>query len=424
MRFRWLLPAVLGVLASTGAIAQSSVHRPIGTGSCSPHVGGDYNDASAIVWVPLAQRWIMTDQRNFYVFSRDGVLERQSSSPVTCKGATEHEGFTLVDSPRCSNDAARRCYTSSDCASPGTCSVAGPNGDVLWVQDEDLGRRCTNNPGVVCADDAACGGTAGQSTLCQGSGAMCRYSISAILGMGTGSNPATPLALEEVWVTGVPVNSNEGLVFAPGLPGPGRYGGKFFWSEQANARWRAFTLDAAQPVVTWGGYQTFPAGCEIGGDLADGYYDFVKARFYSQSDGGNRYTIHSADFTTCYASVPDVPTCRADDGYEAMAFGGGKLAYADDWTGHPDDAFNGLWLFPDDYCGDDVRVATETCDGPDLAGKTCGTAAPSECLSGRCGTGFSGTLKCRLDCARFDDSGCSLSGAPGTVQNLRRIDKR
>ena len=48
----------------------------------------------------------MTDQRNFYVFSRDGVLERQSSSPVTCKGATEHEGFTLVDSPRCSNETA------------------------------------------------------------------------------------------------------------------------------------------------------------------------------------------------------------------------------------------------------------------------------------------------------------------------------
>jgi hypothetical protein len=129
------------ILAQGAVIAQSTVHKPIGTGDCSPHVGGDYNDASAVVWVALAQKWIMHDQRYFYVFSRDGVLERQSSGYVTCKGAPEHEGFALVDSPRCNNDTSRRCYTSADCAAPGTCSVPGPYSDVLWVQDENLGYR-------------------------------------------------------------------------------------------------------------------------------------------------------------------------------------------------------------------------------------------------------------------------------------------
>ena len=97
------------LLVSGGyAFAQSSVHRPIGTGDCTPHKGGDYNDSSAVVWIASAQKWIMTDQRYFFVFSRDGVLERQSAGFVTCKGAGEHEGFTLVDSPRCRNDATRR----------------------------------------------------------------------------------------------------------------------------------------------------------------------------------------------------------------------------------------------------------------------------------------------------------------------------
>ena len=179
------------------AVAQSTVHRPIGTGDCSPAVGPDANDGSAAVWVALAQKWIMTDQRYFYVYSRTGVLERQSSGYVTCKGATEHEGFTLVDSPRCSNATTRRCYTSADCVSPGTCTVAGPNSDVLWVQEEDLGYRCTNLPDIACADDAPCGGVPGQTLLCKGSGAMCRYSIAggyAIISTEFNKNdgPGTP----------------------------------------------------------------------------------------------------------------------------------------------------------------------------------------------------------------------------------------
>jgi len=412
---------LLAVALSCGtAIGQSSIHRPIGTGDCAPHVGGDYNDSSAAVWVALAQKWIMTDQRNFYVFSRDGVLERQSAAAVTCKGATEHEGFTLVDSPRCSNDPARRCYTSADCAAPGSCTSAGAHSDVLWVQDEDLGSRCTNNPDTTCADDIPCGGASGQFNLCKGSGAMCRYSINAILNMGQGGNPATPASLEAVWVTGVPVNSNEGLVFVPEAASPGRYGGAFFWSEQANARWKKFTLDPAQPAITWGVYPTFPTGCAPGGDLSDGYYDFVKARFYSQTDGGNRYTVHSGDFTTCYASVSDPTTCRADNGYEGLMFGGGRFGYTDDWTGHPDDAYNGMWLFEDDYCGDDVKVSTEICDGRDLAGKTCATAAATDCANGRCGPGWSGTLTCRADCGKFDDAACRTVSQ---VQNLRRTDR-
>jgi hypothetical protein len=414
------LAVLMSLALAHGAALGQGVHKPVGTGNCAPHVGGDYNDASAVVWIPLAQKWIMNDQRYFFVFSKDGVLESQSAGYVTCKGAAEHEGFTLVDSPRCSNDATRRCYTSADCASPGTCSGAGPYSDVLWVQDENLGYRCTNQPTTTCSDDVPCGGSVGQTNLCKGAGAMCRYSINAILNMGQSGNPATPVAIEEVWAADVPYNSNEGLVFVPGGTPSGRYAGQFFWSEQANARWRSFTLDATQPTITWGTYQTFPAGCAIGGDLSDGYYDFVKDRFYSQSDGGNRYTVHSGDFTTCYASIPDPATCRSDNGYEGLAFGGGKFAYADDYTGHTDDAFNGLWLFEDDYCGDDVKVSTEICDGNDLAGKTCATAASSECASGRCGPGWSGTLACRSDCAAFDDAACTTIPP---VQNLRRTDR-
>jgi hypothetical protein len=403
--------------------AQSTVHRPISTGDCSPAVGGDENDSSAAVWVALAQKWIMTDQRYFFVYSKDGVLEHKSAGIVTCKGAGEHEGFTLVDSPRCSNAPSRRCYTSGDCVAPGTCTSAGPNSDVLWSQDENLGFRCTNNPNTTCADDVPCGGAAGQTNLCKGTGAMCRYSIDAILNMGTSGNPSTPVSLEEVWVPSVPSNSSEGLVFVPGGTPTGRYGGQFFWAEQANARWRAFTLDTTNPAIAWGAYQTFPSGCSIGGDLSDGYYDFVKSRFYSQSDGGNRYTVHSGDFTTCYASVADPATCRGDNGYEGLAFGGGKFAYTDDWTGHPDDAFNGLWLLEDDYCGDGVKVSTEICDGTALAGKTCATASTSECANGHCGSGWTGVLTCRPDCSAFDDTACV--GATGTVpavNNLRRTD--
>jgi hypothetical protein len=413
-----LLIAVLFV--RTTVVAQTGVHRPVATGSCSAHVGGDINDASAVVWVPLAQKWIVTDQRSFFVFSRDGVLEKQSAVFVTCKGATEHEGFTLVDSPRCSNDPARRCYTASDCAAPATCSVPGPYGDVLWSQEEDLGSRCTNDPTTTCADDAGCGGVAGQFNLCKGAGALCRYSINAILHMGEGTNPSTPVALEEVWATDIPRNSSEGVVFVPDGSGNGRYGGTFYWSEQANARWRRFSLDASQPVLVWGSYPSFPAGCALGGDLSDGYYDFVNGRFYSQSDGGNRYVVHSPDFLVCYSAIADPVTCRADNGYEGMAFGGGRLAYVDDFTGHPDDGFNGLWLFEDDYCGDGVRVSTEACDRADLNGKTCGTASAGSCQNGHCGPGWTGSLGCRADCAKFDDGACvaTVSG----VTNLRRTD--
>ncbi|HYV17438.1 MAG TPA: hypothetical protein VFC25_00230 [Verrucomicrobiae bacterium] len=408
------------LLSSVPALAQSTIHRPIGTGDCTPHVGGDVNDASAVVWIPPARKWIMTDQRFFFVFSESGVMERQSTGSVTCKGATEHEGFALVDSPRCSNDANRRCDTSRDCNAPGTCTAAGASSDVLWVQDENLGLRCTNNPGTICSDDFVCGGSAGQNNLCKASGAMCRYSIAAILGMGQGGNASTPVALEEVWVTDVPNNSSEGLVFVPDPSAPGRYGGRFFWSEQANARWRELALDPAQPTMSWGPYKSFPSGCAIGGDLSDGYYDFVRGRFYSQSDGGNRYTVHSGDFSTCYASVTDPAICK-DNGFEGLAFGGGRFAYVDDWTGHVDDAFNGLYLFEDDFCGDEARVSTETCDGADLAGKDCATASAAECFGGHCGSGWSGTLTCRPDCAKFDDSGCT-TGGPGQVQNLRRTD--
>lgn len=403
------------------ARGQSTTHLPIGTGDCTAHVGGDDNDASAVVWIPLARKWIMTDQRSFFVFSESGVLERQSAASVTCQGAAEHEGFALVDSPRCSNDAVRRCDTSADCAAPGACIASGPHSDVLWAQEENLGYRCTNSPTTPCSDDAACGGNAGQSTLCKGTGALCRYSIAAILGMGQGGNPSTPVALEQVWATDVPFNSSEGLVFVPDPAAPGRYGGRFFWSEQANARWREFSLNATQPLITWGPYKSFPTGCAIGGDLSDGYFDFVKGRFYSQSDGGNRYTVHSGDFATCYASVPDPPTCRGDNGYEGLAFGGGRFAYVDDVTGHPDDGYNGLWLLEDDYCGDGVKVSTEICDGTDLGGKTCASASAAECFAGHCGAGWSGSLGCRPDCAKFDDSACSGTG-PGPVQHLRRAD--
>ena len=418
----WRTLLFLCVILAHGAVeAQSDIHRPIGTGNCAPHVGGDTNDASAVVWIPLAQKWIMNDQRYFFVFSRDGVLERQSSGSVTCKGAAEHEGFALVDSPRCSNDTSRRCNSSEDCVAPGTCSVAGPYGDVLWVQDENLGDRCTNNPHTTCTDDTQCGGSAGQTNLCKGASALCRYSIDAILHMGERGNPATPISIEEVWATDVPHNSSEGLVFVPDASSTGRFGGYFFWGEQANARWRRFSLDAANPTIAWGTYPSFPSGCSIGGNLSDGYYDFVKARFYTQSDGGNRYTVHSADFSTCYASVPDPSTCRADNGYEGLAFGGGRFAYVDDRDGHTDDSRNGLWLFEDAFCGDGVKVSSEICDGIDLAGKSCSTAAPVDCAGGHCGPGWTGTLACRANCAKFDDSMCTILGP---VQNLHRTDVR
>jgi len=65
-------------------------------------------------------------------------------------------------------------------------------------------------------------------------------------------------------------------VFVPGAAG-GRYAGTFFWSEQANARWRRFSLDPVQPAIAWGTYAAFPSGCSPGGDLSDGYYDVAQA---------------------------------------------------------------------------------------------------------------------------------------------------
>jgi hypothetical protein len=132
--------------------------------------------------------------------------------------------------------------------------------------------------------------------------------------------------------------------------------------------------------------------------------------------------VHSADFATCHGTVPDPVTCRSDNGYEGFAFGGGFVAYTDDWTGHPDDGFNGLWLLADDYCGDDVKAGNEVCDGADRGGKTCASAAPAECAAGHCGPGWSGTLGCRADCGRFDDAACTAG--VGSVQNLRRAPVR
>ena len=70
-------------------------------------------------------------------------------------------------------------------------------------------------------------------------------------------------------------NSNEGLVFVPRGGSPGRYGGDFFWSEQAKGKWRRFTLDAASTTVSWidssaAGGLSFPSGCSLSGDLSDG----------------------------------------------------------------------------------------------------------------------------------------------------------
>ena len=350
-------------LLAGAAAAQSTVHKPISTGDCSPAVGGDENDASAVVWVPLAQKWIMTDQRYFFVYSKDGVLEHQSSGYVTCKGAAEHEGFTLVDLAALQQRSDAPVLHVGRLRLAGNVHRRGANGDVLWAQDEDLGFRCTNNPNTTCADDAPCGGTPGQSNLCKGTGAMCRYSIDAILKMGQAGNPATPVSLEEVWVPSVPANSNEGLVFVPGVTperdtavnssGPSRPtpdGGR-------SRLTRRFRRSRGARI------RVFPAGCSIGGDLSDGYYDFVKAALTSQSDGGNRYTVHSGDFTTCHASVPDPATCRADNGYEGLALRRRESSRTPT-TGPAttDDAYNGLWLLEDDS----LRVTTVKVSTGDL----------------------------------------------------------
>ena len=54
---------------------------------------------------------------------------------------------------------------------------------------------------------------------------------------------------------------------------------------------------------------------------------------------------------------------------------------------------------PEEVCGDDLRVGSEVCDGPQLGGETC------------ISQGFvSGDLACASDCTAYDTSGCETCG--------------
>lgn len=419
MNFADLLFLFLSISFNNHAVlAQSSYHKPLQThpGTCVNHVGQDIDDVGAIVWIALAEKWIMTDQKNLLVFSLNGTLERKSNKKVTCKGAESHEGFALVDSPRCFNDFSRRCYSASDCIDFAPCNISGPFSDDLWVQDENIGYRCTNDPTLLCAtggipDDSLCKLRSNEtSSACKATGAVCRFSITKILNMGSTGYSKTPSAEEEVFVPNIPFDSDEGLSFVPDTESGGRYNGTFFWGEQNNARFHKFMLDPFSPLLTWLEYVKPPSGCGTGEEISDGYYDFVQRKFYSQSDGGNRYTVHDSKFETCFARVDDPKTCRAvDNGFEGLAFGGGKFAYVDDAQNHEADQYNGIWIFDDDFCGDDVRVASEVCDGLDLRGLDCSTAPDSACATSRCGPSFTGLLTCKRDCSKFDDSACAGS---------------
>lgn len=319
-----------------------------------------------------------------------------------------------MDSPRCFNDTSRRCYSPSDCINFAPCNVSGPFSDHLWVQDETIGFRCTNDPTLQCANDGIPDDTLCKlrfndtSARCKGTGAVCRFSIDKILNMGNAGFSRTPNAEEEIFVPDVPFDSDEGLAFVPGTNTESRYGGTFFWGEQNNARFHKFTLHPSLPLLQWQDFVKPPQGCETGKEISDGYYDFVNQKFYSQSDGGNRFSVHDSAFTQCYERVEDPITCRpVDNGFEGLAFGGGKFVYVDDAQNHEVDEYNGLWIFDDDFCGDDVKVASEICDGLDLGGVDCTTALDSQCANGRCGSLWTGNLACQRDCAKFDDSGCT-----------------
>ena len=76
---------------------KSTIHRPVLTTPCAAHVGPDVNDASAVVFVAIEKRFIVSDQRYLYVFDTAGTQLKKSASYVTCKGVSEGESLTLVD---------------------------------------------------------------------------------------------------------------------------------------------------------------------------------------------------------------------------------------------------------------------------------------------------------------------------------------
>lgn len=56
---------------------------------------------------------------------------------------------------------------------------------------------------------------------------------------------------------------------------------------------------------------------------------------------------------------------------------------------------------PNSVCGDNVKSATETCDGLDLGGQTCASLGLA-----------SGVLTCSQDCSYFDASSCGSASTP------------
>ena len=87
---------------------KSTIHRPVLTTPCAAHVGPDVNDASAVVFVALEKRFIVSDQRYLYVFDTAGTQLKKSASYVTCKGVSEGESLTLVD--RCVGHSQTPAY--------------------------------------------------------------------------------------------------------------------------------------------------------------------------------------------------------------------------------------------------------------------------------------------------------------------------
>ncbi len=322
----WLL-AILAVLLMTIPLsrAESTYHTPVSTGDVSRHVGADLFDASGIEWYAPGEKWLLLLQTQFRIFGGDGAYIGATDA-FSCSGtAGDHEGVTTVSSAS----------------------------DVLIVQSE--------NGGGICIIDA-------DNVIDLGS-------------VGTPEDfnwPTTDADCNNDWPQD---GGSEGVAFVPdaSLTGTCRYDGFLLAEDQGAGHIYKYCISPTNSTLDCISQWEKPA-CNGDTETPALTYDYDNMLLYVETDNGDATcVVDPFNFAGGYVQTildPNTGGARTNT-FEGLSFGNGYFAYADDGTGGTDDAYNGLWLFEDDFCGDNIQVSTEECDGTDGVGE--GQLCQSDC---------------------------------------------
>jgi hypothetical protein len=347
---RILLLALL--LVPTFAFAQTDDHRPIiSTGVREL----DENEASACVYVSLYDKWIVSIQRRICAYDWDGSSFTNRVCTVDAHPHDDMEGFA---------------------------QVVETGSQYLYILNE--------RTEAIYRVDLAEWNTAGWSD---------NFTF-------TGT---------KLWDVGDAIDNREGFAFVPGsctagLPGGCEGSGRFWVGWQGGGGTievyeLAISDTTSSMVATYTPHS--PADCYLS-DVCGIEYDWDADQVWLQDDNVYDRMCAATTTGTAIAGTDFVTTTGVHSNFEGMCWAApgttdaGWYMMTNDNQSSPED---GLVMYEDSYCGDDIASSAETCDGTDLDGKDC-----TNCGEGTCGGGMNpGGLACAATCDAFDTSGCTTA---------------